>query len=335
VEVISDEKSYEAQLGQCVGVTGYDHWFFLNAVAEVFNAEFRAYAVESDGEPLGIVPVLYRRRGFVSTVNHFPVENFGPRLRGAAFRAGRMRELVQAVEPLLRKHRAVKTVWWFSSADNMHADQFDLPGYEVRRTESYVIPGNKSADDCWKSMSQLRRRSVKQCASRGVFATDSSAEEITEWLPNQLAKGFPHQGAFSLYTLSEIRSLGERLASHPRMLWRSVKTSDGEVLAISANVIGDERLENWLMVGPHLPKLSPHSLAYWDLINWALPRGLNIDFGGAPSEGVRNFKVSASCELRTGFTAVGVRFKAAYEMGLAFHNWRQRHIMPEQARGAV
>ena len=133
--------------------------------------------------------------------------------------------------------------------------------------------------------------------------------------------GYMHQGASAAYTLTEARSLTEALALHPRMLWRSVKSAEGRVLAISGSIISDERLENWLMVGPLLPKISTHSLAYWDLINWALPKGLKIDFGGAPSEGVRKFKISASCEHEVGYSSVQVRYKMAYETGRALYNW--------------
>jgi hypothetical protein len=43
-------------------VTGYHHWFFLNALAGALNYEFRAFAVESAGERLGVVPLFLRRR---------------------------------------------------------------------------------------------------------------------------------------------------------------------------------------------------------------------------------------------------------------------------------
>lgn len=322
IHELGDEQSYEAQVRQCVGVTGFHHWFFLSAVAEAFNAKFRAYAVESDGQPLGIVPLLFRRRGPVSTVNYFPSLSYiGPLLRREAFRTGRMSELVGAVEPILRKYRTVKTVWSFSPGLNMNTDQLTMPGFDAVEKDSYTIPATRLVDDCWTSMSQLRRRSIRHCISNGISAADSSAAEITRWLPEQISKGYAKQGALAAYKPSEARSLTERLAPHPRMLWRSVRAADGEVLAVSGNIISDERLENWLMVGPHLAKISAHSLAYWDLINWALPKGLTLDFGGAPSEGVGKFKISASCEHKTGLSAVQVRYKVAYEASRALYNW--------------
>jgi hypothetical protein len=65
---LEDEQAYEAEVSQCVGMTGYHHWFFLSALAEALGYEFRAFALDSGGERLGAVPLLsaaagpYRRR---------------------------------------------------------------------------------------------------------------------------------------------------------------------------------------------------------------------------------------------------------------------------------
>jgi hypothetical protein len=321
IHELDNEQAYEAEVSRCVGATGYHHWFFLTAVAEAFDLKFRAYAVDSAGEPLGVVPLLFRRRGPISTVNYLPVGCIGPLLRGEALRAGRVHELVSAVEPVLRKHRTAVTVWEFPPGLTIGDDQLAMPGFEVSKRDSYIISGTKSADDCWKSMSQLRRRSIRRCKSLGICVTDSSVEEIIQWVPEQISGVYEHQGVLGSYSLSEARTITERLATHPSMLWRTIKTADGDVLAVSGNIIADERLDNWLMAGPHLPKVSAHSLAYWDLMNWALPRGLTIDFGGAPNEGNRSFKISASCEVATGLVVSRVRYKTAYEMGRALYNW--------------
>ena len=35
---LDDEQAYEAEISQCVGVSGYHHWFFLKALAAGANA---------------------------------------------------------------------------------------------------------------------------------------------------------------------------------------------------------------------------------------------------------------------------------------------------------
>ena len=81
IRELDDEQAYEAEISQCVGVTGYHHWFFLKALAAAFHYEFRAFAVDSGGERLGVAPLLFRRRGPVPTVNFLPI---GPAARCSA-----------------------------------------------------------------------------------------------------------------------------------------------------------------------------------------------------------------------------------------------------------
>src|SRR5215469_13773893 len=44
---LADEASYEAEIDQCVGVTGYHRWFFLSALAEAFGMRMKAFAVDA------------------------------------------------------------------------------------------------------------------------------------------------------------------------------------------------------------------------------------------------------------------------------------------------
>jgi hypothetical protein len=318
---LEDEQTYEAEVRQCVGVTGYHHWFFLQAMSDALGMKFRAFAVESGGEPLGTVPLLIRRRGPVSTVNFLPIGCIGPMLRGDALRAGRARELIGAVQPVLRGKRAVLTRWAFSPGLTLDIEQLAMPGFKVAAEENYAIPATMSVDDCWKSMSQLRRRSIRKCDARGIYAAESSTEEITRWLPDQIREVYSRQGTQSHYTPSEARTITAALAAHPRLLWRTIKGAEGKVLGMSGCILSDDRVDNWLMVGPHVPGISVHTLAYWDLIKWALPRGLTVDTGGAPTAGVRQFKMSIGAELETVTSAVRIRAEAFYRAGCAAYNW--------------
>jgi hypothetical protein len=318
---LDNEQAYEAEVSQCVRVTGYHHWFFLSAMAEALNLKFRAFAVDANEERLGVVPLLFRRRGPVSTVNYLPVGSIGPLISGAALRGGQMHDLVSAMEPVLRRHQTVVTQWAFSPGLNVSAEHLAIPGFEVFESENYVIPATKSVDDCLKSMSRVRRQSIRQSEGRGLLVTDSSIEEITRWLPEQISGAYRRQGTLPSYKLAETRSLTEKLATHPRMLWRTVKAADGRVLGISGCVIGDDRLWGWLMVGPPVPGVSAHSLCYWDLIKWSLPRGLAYDLGGVPSEGIRSFKISVGADVETCVTAIRTRPRVVYNAGRALYNW--------------
>jgi hypothetical protein len=258
---LDDEREYEAEIGQCVGVTGYHHWFFLSALAAAHHYEFQAFAVESAGERLGVLPLLFRRRGPVSTVNFVPVGCIGPVLHGEALSAGRLGELLHAAEPVLR-------------------------GQDL-----------------------------------GLTIGQASAEEVTRCLPQQVGAVYERHGQPPLYKPAEVRALTDRLASHPRMLWRAVKGPDGQVAALAGAVIGDDRLWGWLISGEPVHQVSVQLLCYWDMINWSLTRGLALDMGGAPSAGIRELRISLGADVETAVRALMFHPRVAYQAAAALRNW--------------
>lgn len=322
---LDDEQAYEAEVSQCVGVTGYHHWFFLTALAEALNYEFRAFAIDSGGERLGVLPVLFGRRGPVSTANFIPVGCVGPVIRGEALRAGRAGELLHGAAPVLRRHRTVAARWAFSPGLKVSAQDLANSGFEVSDWENYVIPGTMSVDDLLKSMSRSRRQSInrhlRRGEDRGVSVAPATTEEIMRCLPEQISAVYERQGRAPLYSLAEVRSLTERLAAHPRMLWRTVKDSDGNIAGTAGCVIGDDRLWGWLITGTPVNGVSVQILCYWDLIKWSLSRGLALDLGGAPNDGIRELKMSLGADLETAVRALQFRPAAAYKAAAALRNW--------------
>jgi predicted N-acyltransferase len=322
---LDDEQAYEAEISQCVGVTGYHHWFFLDALARAMNFEFKAVAVDSDGERLGVVPLFFQRRGPVSLANFTPIGAVGPVIRGEALRAGRVGDLLHGVKPLLRGHRTVAARWAFSPNLKLQPEDLTRSGFEVFPWENYVIPGTKSVDDLLKSMSRSRRQSInrhiRRGEDRGVSVEESSAGEIARILPGQLTAVYQRQGRPPLYDPRAIRALTERLGEHPRMLWRTVKRSDGTVVGSVACVIGDDRLWGWLISGTPVDGVHVQVLCYWDLIKWSLARGLALDLGGAPNEGIRDLKVSLGADVETAVRTYEFHPRAAYQVAAALRNW--------------
>ena len=321
---LDNEQTYQTEVSQCVGVTGYHQWFFLSAMAEALNLKFSAFGVEFEGRRLGVVPMLFRRRGPVSTVNILPIGCIGPLMRGEALRAGLVRELLAGVEPVLRDHRTIATRWAFSPGLNVSSDHLAMPGVEVSQWENYLIPATKSVDDCLKSMPRQRRQSIRQSEGHGVSVEESSTEEITRWLPEQVTAAYRRQGLEPLYKPAEIRLMAERLATDPRMLWRTAKATDGSVLGMTGCVIGNDRLWGWLIVGPRVPGISAQTLCYWDAIKWSLSRGLAYDMGGVPNEGIRKLKISLGADPETGVVALRVRPRAAYNAYTALYRGMNR-----------
>lgn len=318
---LNDEQAYEAEVSQCVGVTGYHHWFFLRALADALNLRFRAFAIDVDGERLGVAPVLLRRSGPVSTANFLPIGCIGPVIRGEALRAGRMGELLRGVDPVLRRHMTVAARWAFSPALPLSAEDLSIPGFSVFEWENFVLPAATSVDDCWKKMSTGRRQSVRQTEKRGVSVEDSSPEEISQWFPGQMTALYDRENRIRAYDLDVVQALADRLTGHPRMLWRTAKGEDGAIYGMTASIIGDDRLWGWQIVGPSVRSMSPHTLLHWDSIKWSRERELSYDMGGVPSDGVRVIKHSLGGEPETSLGVFRFRPSAAYKAATALRDW--------------
>jgi hypothetical protein len=330
---LSDEQAYEAELAHCVGVTGYHRWFFLAALAEALGLRLRAFAVSAGGNGaggrLGVVPLLLRRRGPVSTVNYLPVPHIGPVLTGDALRAGRLPEVLGALEPVLLRERAVVTQWSFAPGVAVPEADLRAGGFEVSHPANYLVPGSTSVEDYLKGLAPKQRAAIRRGDARGLRAGPSSLGEITRWFPERVGGPYQRQGVPSDYSLAAARALAARLAGDPRMLWRSVR-DDERVLAVNACILDGDRLWGWMLAGDRAPGPSPHVAAYWDAITWSRDRGLDCDFGGAPTSGIRDFKIAMGGELETCSVAERVRPRA-YRAARTLHARLARRSANRQA----
>ena len=307
LQELTDEQEYEAELSHCVGVTAYHRWFFMSAFAEALGLRMRAFAVDSGGERLGVIPLLLRRRGPVSTVNQVPVTCVGPVMRGETLRSGRVDEMLRAVEPVLRAERAVVTKWAFTPGLDVDISPLAARGFQLASVENFVIPGTKSIEDYLKGLAPKQRAAIRRGGLRGLSTGPSTRQEITEWFPGLASGEQSQQGRVSEYSLAAARRLAERLADDPRLLWRSVRDADGRTLVMNASIIDTDRLWGWLLVGDPVPGPSPHVAGMWDAIQWSLSRNLTCDFGGATSGGNRDFKVAMGGEAESVAVAERIR----------------------------
>lgn len=314
---LADEQAYEAELAECVGVTGYHRWFFLAALADALGLQLRAFAVEERGERLGVVPLLFRRRGPVSTVNYLPVPHVGPVLRGQALRAGRLPELLRAVEPILLRERVIVTKWAFAPGVDVPTGQLAARGFKVVLKENFVVPATTSIDDYLKALPSKQRAAIRRGERRGMRTGPSTRDEITQWFPERVAEPYLRQGIAPDYSQAAARSLTARLVDHPRMLWRTVRY-DERLLAVNAAIVDTDRLWGWMMVGDRRPDPSPHVMAYWDALQWSLSHGLAYDMGGAPTSGIGKFKIAMGGQAELCATAERTRLRA-YKVAQAWH----------------
>jgi hypothetical protein len=242
----------------------------------------------------------------------------GPVLRARALQAGRVVDLVRAVEPVLRRERAVVTKWSFATGFGVDLGGLARYGFEVTLADSYAVPGALSVEGYLKGLHPTYRRKMKGLERRGLHAGPSTRADILDWLPGQITRMPRGQGIASDYSLPAAQALMDRLAGHPRMRWCSVRNDEGDLLALNACVIDEDRLWGWLLAGEPVPGPSPHMAACWDAIQWALPQGLGYDFGSATTEGNRKFKMWLGGGLEHCATAERVRPRI-YRAGRDLH----------------
>jgi Acetyltransferase (GNAT) domain len=289
---LDSEEAYEAELAKCAGVTGFHRWFFLRALSDALGLRFRAFAVDADGSPVAVLPILLRRRGPVSTVNYLPVPHVGPVLRAGRTDAGAaLANTLRAAEPYLLRERAVVTKWNFAPGVAVDSAVLAGRGFEVAVRENFAVPAGHSAAEHLAALSSKQRWEIRQAQGRGgMVAGPSTGEEILSWFPARVSDPYDRQGIPSDYGGAAPRLLAERLGADPRMLWRSVRAGD-RLLAVMTGIVDTDRLWLWLLVGERTKRPNPHVIAYWDSIEWSLGHGLACDLGGAPTDGIRDFKL--------------------------------------------
>lgn len=319
---LTDEESYETEISTCPGVTGFHRWFFLTALAEATGLRFRAFAITSGGTKIGVLPLLFRRRGPVSTVNYLPVPHIGPLLcSGQALEV-----LLHAADAHLFRQRAVVTKWNFAPTVHVEEGLLERRGFKVSRDRNYVVSSDKTLEEHLATLSPRQRRYLKQSEAKGMHARSSTPEEVRAWFPQRVDTPYQRQGISPDYSVNEARQLAACLADHPSMLWRTVCGEAGP-LTVSAWIIDSNRLWGWLMVNDRGPGPTSNVLAYQDAVAWSLPRKLSCDFGGAPTNAIGEFKERMGGQLEEAVTAERVR-PTAYRAVRSLHTQIRRCEKP-------
>ncbi len=287
------EEDYEAEIAKCVGVTGFNRWFFLNALSESLGFRMRTFAVEKDGVTIGVLPIFLKRRGPVSLANYLPVPHVGPLLRDEMY----LTDVLAAAEPYLRRQLTADQRWAFGPGAPVAADQLARLGYQVTVDETFFVAAGRSPADHLAAMSRQRRHDIKVELAHGVTAGPADIREIREWFAERVASTYERQGIAPIYSRDACRMLVDFLGADSRMLWRSVRDNNGQLMAVTVGIIDVDRLWGWQIAGDHDAHPNSHLMAYWDYIEWGLNRNLSCDFGGSPNPGIRAFK------LRMGVTS--------------------------------
>jgi hypothetical protein len=281
------EDEYEAELAKCAGVTGYHRWFFLKAISESIDVRMRMFAVKKGGETIGVLPILLRRRGPISTANYLPVPRVGPLLRDAEAYP----DVLAAAEPFLLRQLTAATKWAFAPDSPATPGPLSALGFQVHPIDNFVVPAGRSTTEQLAAMSRTLRKELRHCQSAGMKAGQADIHEIKDWFADHVAAPYNRQGLIPAYSRESALRLAEVLGTDPRMLWRSVYDDRGQLMAVIASIIDPGRLYAWIIVGDRSNPPSPHVFAISDTIEWALNHGLACDLSGAPNDGIRKYKL--------------------------------------------
>jgi hypothetical protein len=306
LQELHTEDEYEYELAKCAGVTGFHRRFFLSALAQSLGLHMRTFAVEADGARIGVLPILLRRRGPLSTANYLPVPHVGPLLRDPA----RLADLLTAVEPFLLRQRTVVTKWNFAPGTPVAAEPLADRGFHVKSEENLVVLADRLPEDHLTTLKAGPRRDIKVGLSRGMRGRPADIAEVRSWFAERVGAPYARQGVTPDYSRSATDRLVELLGQDPRMLWRSVHDASGQLLTVTAAIVDVDRLWAWMLVGGRGAFPSPQVIAYWDLIDWSLRRGLSCDLGGAPTPGIRRFKMRMGVAAESCLVAERVRPKS-------------------------
>lgn len=293
------EDDYETEIQKCTGVTGYHRWFFLKALSESLGFQLRVFAVEKGGATVGVVPVVLMRRGPLLTSNYLPILHVGPLMRDAAY----LDDVLAAAERYRRRHLVVAMRWAFAPGATIQTEPLTRRGFQVETLQNFFVPADRSPGEHLAAITGRRRRDIKVWQDRGATAGPADPEEVKDWFVGEVGHAYRRQGADWGYSPDACRLLVDHLGTDPRMLWRSVHDEHGRLIAVTANIIGADRLYGWLLAGAHDIRPSPHILAYWDAIEWSLSRGLACDMSAAPTAGIRRFKLEFGAESESWLVA--------------------------------
>jgi hypothetical protein len=254
------------------------------------------FAVEKDDSTIGVLPILLRRRGPITTANDVPVSHVGPLFRDGTTVA----EVLTSAEPFLLRHLAVATKWAFAPGAPVTPGPLSDLGFRARSIENFVVPAGRTPTEQLAAMSRTNRKNLTACRSLGMKASSADVDEIKDWFASQVGAPYKKLQIVPDYSYDAAAKLVDLLGTDPRMLWRSVHDDHGRVIAATACIIDHDRLYGWILTGDHDHSPSPHILAYWDVIEWAMDHNLTCDFGGGPTDGIRGYKlrlgaVSESC----------------------------------------
>jgi serine/alanine adding enzyme len=254
-------------------------WGWREVFARAFGHDCVYLAAERDGAVVGVLPLVrYRSVLFGRFLVSLPYFNYAGVLVDDPAVAG---ALLERATTLAREHGA-------RHVELRHRErQFtDLPARQNKLGFARGLPA--TADELWTGLDRKIRNQVRKAQKEGL-TTDVGGDALI--------------GEFYRVFAENMRDLGtpvfphalfsEGLRQFERDMHVFVVRHRGQAVAGGiALTMGDTVLVPWASSLRGFRNLSPNTLLYWSMMEWASERGLRVfDFGrSSPGGGTQQFK---------------------------------------------
>jgi len=264
------------------GATVFHSWRWLSWVAPLLDCRFVPLLVERNGEPVGIAPMLLRRRAAWYTANLVPFPFLGP-----VVPADLLAETLSMLQGWTRRHR-VGSIELAVHPEAL-APGLPLPQtlWPARLEPTYVIDlAGKSLDQVFASFHGDARSAVRRSLKRGVTVRTATAEEIRTLLPAVHEQSLDAHKPY-VHQLADSLARGEQ----PFPVRCATALVDGRPVGLSIAVRGANAM-GWLGgVFREDQHTQANAALVWDAIQWAHGEGCAwLDMGGAPDPGIAAYK---------------------------------------------
>jgi hypothetical protein len=282
-----DGAQWDRLLQDTAGSTAFHTWDWLDLQARAHGWRFEPLLVCADGEPVGVAPLLLRRRRRLVMEARVPFPYVGP-----VVPPEHLTGTLLALDVWARANRVVSSRAEFAPGLTDAARAAPPARWDVHEDVTWVVDlSHGSVEQFWRSTRRSVRRTLRSAEQRGVVVRPSTKTEVCSWLPAFFDETYGARGLPSPYA----RDVGEAI-------WRRYGDRDG-VCMLSAWV-GDEpgglslafghggTLYSWAGGGFRSRRADNTGTAlYVHEILWALEHGYRyVDEVGAVDEGVSRFK---------------------------------------------
>jgi Acetyltransferase (GNAT) domain len=275
------------------GATGFHTAGFLRTAGEVLGLQVRLAVAEAGGETVGAVPMLVRTAGPFAMVNHWlPFPYLGPLLDPGIGMEAVLAAVRRSLLPRVLLHFGVQSTTPFAVPSRR--------GWQRDEFYSAIVPvAGKDEDALLALMSSHQRANVRRSLRRGLVAGPATRQEVADHLTPWANETLARNGQQPWWPPGAHARFFDALEPSGRLIATAVRR-DGELLAVSTDLIFGNRLVAWEMgIGEAGRSAGASGVLHLTVAGIARDRGAaELDLLGTPTPGIANYKHSLGAEVQ-------------------------------------